>query len=423
VPNYDGRRPAPPSAGDVLIWVPRVVFFPAYLLMEYVVRRPIVWGVTQVEKWKVGEHLEEAFTWDEGRGSIYPMINFDFGVRPHLGLVARWEEFAPRHDIHLAGFVGPGDLWAGAFELTQHLFRDESASLTYLASYVRRPDAVYFGVNDQPGPCQVSRQGCRYRTAIAEGHATLEAFEDYLSGVELDVMLRQARFSTEETDLPPISEEEASGLSRFDEGYLLFRPHLHLTVDTRATDIDFTKGTGVRLEGFTSANLDLQNASSRWFTFGFEAAGFYDFGTGQIVGARLYAETIANISHDEGTGGLRPEVPFNELLQLGGSDRMRGFLRGRLRGNHAWTATVEYRYPIMWALDAGLFSSIGNVYEAFSDFDIRRNYLNYGFTFRVKGDRRAAFESVIGFGSNRLDSAAFDPFDQFRFTVGFNQGF
>lgn len=422
LPDYSGRPPPAASAGDVLIWVPRVLLFPAYLVMEYLIRRPIVWSVTEVERLKIAEYLTEAFTWDGGNGSIYPMINFDFGVRPNIGLVARWQNIFPRHDVYLAGFVGPRDLWAASFELEQHLFRDQSATLHYLASYTRRPDAVYFGLDDQPSPCKVSSEGCRYRTAILEGQASLRAFEDYLSGVEFSVLVRQARFSTQETDLPPVSQAEAGTLPGFGEGYVRLAPELHLTLDTRAEDVDFTRGTGVRLEGFGSGNIDLQNLDSRWFSAGFEMAGFFDFGTGQIVGARLYGETTANISHRD-SNGERPDIPFHELIALGGSDRMRGFLSGRLRGHHAWTATLEYRYPIMWALDAGMFTSIGNVYESVSDFDIRRNYLNYGLTLRLTGDRGSAFESVIGFGSNRLDAPSFDAFDQFRFTVGINQGF
>src|SRR5262249_8130399 len=36
VPDYQGRGDAPTDAGDVLIWVPRVVFAPVYFVAEYV---------------------------------------------------------------------------------------------------------------------------------------------------------------------------------------------------------------------------------------------------------------------------------------------------------------------------------------------------------------------------------------------------
>ena len=40
VPDYDGRGDPPTTAGDVLIWIPRVAVAPLYLVAEYVVRRP-----------------------------------------------------------------------------------------------------------------------------------------------------------------------------------------------------------------------------------------------------------------------------------------------------------------------------------------------------------------------------------------------
>src|ERR1700683_3469440 len=40
-PDYGGRPPPPATAGDVALWIPRIVFFPLYLTSEYVLRRPI----------------------------------------------------------------------------------------------------------------------------------------------------------------------------------------------------------------------------------------------------------------------------------------------------------------------------------------------------------------------------------------------
>ena len=41
VPDYDGR-PDRRTAGDVAIWIPRVVLYPVHLVTEYVLRRPLV---------------------------------------------------------------------------------------------------------------------------------------------------------------------------------------------------------------------------------------------------------------------------------------------------------------------------------------------------------------------------------------------
>lgn len=41
LPDYDGRGPEPTTAGDVLLWVPRVALFPLYATTELLVRQPI----------------------------------------------------------------------------------------------------------------------------------------------------------------------------------------------------------------------------------------------------------------------------------------------------------------------------------------------------------------------------------------------
>jgi len=50
LPNYDGRAEAPATAGEVVLWIPRVVFFPIYLVTEYLLRAPIGLLASSAEK-------------------------------------------------------------------------------------------------------------------------------------------------------------------------------------------------------------------------------------------------------------------------------------------------------------------------------------------------------------------------------------
>lgn len=421
LPNYRNRPDEPLTAGDVLIWIPRGLLYPVHLVLDYGIRRPIVWTVKKSEEHHIAERVQKALSWDDGKAALFPTVYVDFGVRPNLGLAFTWKEFAPKHDIYVAASGGPNDLWAGIFNLDQRLFRDNSAALHWTGGYVRRPDNVFYSINDQPSRCGALDSGCRYRSAIGEGHARITAYEYSLSSLEFDFAIRHARFSTD-ADIPAVAPAETPGMTGFDSGYLLLRPQLHLAYDTRARNAEFTSGTGIRMEAFGSYNADVQGENTRWVRAGGEVGGFYDIGTGNVLGVRLYAESLQNVS-SRAADGTRQQVPFHELIQLGGSERMRGFLRQRLLGENAWTATLNYRYPILWALDAEIFTSIGNVYESFSDFDFAHNYLSYGLSFRLSGDRLQTFEALIGWGSNRLSAPRFDPFDQFRLTVGINRGF
>src|SRR5438067_2335484 len=50
MPDYDARGDEPTTAGQVLLWVPRVALSPLYLTSEYVIRRPLGALITTAEQ-------------------------------------------------------------------------------------------------------------------------------------------------------------------------------------------------------------------------------------------------------------------------------------------------------------------------------------------------------------------------------------
>ncbi|HKU38809.1 MAG TPA: hypothetical protein VJR89_11700, partial [Polyangiales bacterium] len=61
VPDYDGRE-EPTTAGDVLLWVPRLLLSPLYLVSEYVIRVPLGFLLTAAERAQVPAFLYDLFT-------------------------------------------------------------------------------------------------------------------------------------------------------------------------------------------------------------------------------------------------------------------------------------------------------------------------------------------------------------------------
>ncbi|HYP90115.1 MAG TPA: hypothetical protein VEQ59_18220, partial [Polyangiaceae bacterium] len=45
-PDYDGRGGTPQPPARKALWVPRVLLFPAYVVSEYLVRRPLAAAIT-----------------------------------------------------------------------------------------------------------------------------------------------------------------------------------------------------------------------------------------------------------------------------------------------------------------------------------------------------------------------------------------
>src|SRR5687767_2781231 len=81
LPDYDNRPPEPVTAGDVLIWVPRITFLPLHVVLEYGLRWPIIRGITFAEKEKVFKRVERIFTFRDGKSGIFPTALIDFGLK------------------------------------------------------------------------------------------------------------------------------------------------------------------------------------------------------------------------------------------------------------------------------------------------------------------------------------------------------
>jgi hypothetical protein len=113
LPDYDGRADPAPTAGERLLWIPRILLFPLWATTEFLLRRPL----SALMRW--AEHLAadakpptnplRFFVFDEGRVQLIPTLLVDFGNRPSVGFYVRWNEAGhPNHHLrfHFA-FWGP----------------------------------------------------------------------------------------------------------------------------------------------------------------------------------------------------------------------------------------------------------------------------------------------------------------------------
>ncbi len=62
-------------------------------------------------------------------------------------------------------------------------------------------------------------------------------------------------------------------------------------------------------------------------------------------------------------------VPFPDLPHLGGSQRLRGYERGALRGQGTLLLAVEYRWPVWDTWNAFLFHEEGQVFDEYGDIE------------------------------------------------------
>lgn len=425
VPDYDGLPPEDVRAGDVLLWGPRLVLLPAHVLLKYGVRKPVVGLLTVLEEHRIPDRVNALLTWRDGKSSIMPTFFADFGLRPSIGLVTAHRDLVQEGDfIQASGTFWGSDWIRVAGEASTPMFGGGSGALGVFGSYVSRPDQPFFGLGS------ATHQDDRGNFRRQEAQGGLRMTVD-LGGLHRVILEGLARDAT-------LTDGESIGvLERFDGGlnpygqplvlppgwvgrranYVLLLATARLRVDTRPErdpELITDPGTGVLLEPWFSYGSSPSEDLSL-VRYGAELAGFWDVsGLGHVLAFRTRAELSEGL-------GAEP-IPFTERPALGGLEDMRAFLNGRFVGDSTLMATLSYRYPIWYLLEAELFASLGNAWDkAFEGFDLERQYLAFGIGMRTAMQRSTGLQLLLGLGTERLDQDF--EIASVRVAIGLVEGF
>lgn len=428
VPRYDGREPRSASAGETLIWIPRVLFFPAWLVMNYGVRWPLVKLTTLAEEHYVIPKIERFFTFADGRAFLFPTLFFDFGVNPSLGFQFSFKDLWVRnHTLLLQTGVWFNE-WLHLVGTSRFkVFRNDEGTVTLRVEHSNRPDRIFAGLNlDNAGDLERF-----FRQRDTEVELSLRTYLKGLNRVTIGMVFRNLDTSNgddfdedESIEAPGSRYLAAPGVidqaqvPRYGDNYNLLTAQLRIELDSRAPERPFNPGSGLRLELFGTFSLDPSDTDLRFFRWGGEAAAFWDVsGLNHVLALRVYVEAI------EKTGDS--PIPFTERLILGGDEYLRGFLEGHFRGDSATVATLDYRWPIWIMFDANAFFSVGNVFPGrFEQFNVKRFVASWGLGLRTNTSRDTSFDLMVAFGTNRFDAWDDDfQIDNVRFVFGVNQGF
>lgn len=417
--SLDGRSPAPPTAREGLAWIPRLVLMPAHLTTEYVIRRPIVAFVRWGDEHYLWKRIYDTFTWNGGRAGVYPIGNIDLGLNASGGVALFWHGFGVAENTVNASASGGHDvLVAGARDRFQ-LFRDRSGVLILHGDYTNRPDGLFYGL----GPATRTDGETGFSYWVTGAGAGIDGNLGGFSHAVVQVDYRRARFDGSRSSVPaPTLDQRFGGTGQPPlppgfSGYQIVEPWVLLVLDSRNPRPEWATGTGVRFEWRGGYGIDPGDTQTQFVSTGGRAAAFYDFTGAHHV---LALDVAANIAQNL----RRNEIPFWELPSLGGTDWMRGFLNGRLRGPSTATAAVEYRYPCWMFLDGELFTEVGNAFgERLDGFAPERLFLSYGFALRSNIAPQTPIGLTMAFASNRFDSPAFRLLDVTRFTIGVSHAY
>jgi hypothetical protein len=401
-PDYDGRGEPPTTAGDVALWVPRLVVSPIYLTSEYLVRRPVGGLVVGIEKNHVVSQVIDFFTFDkEHKVGLVPIAYYDFGFLPSVGLYFFWDDFfAKGNNFHVhASTWGPDWLKlavADTIPLGAH------GSLALRAAWTRRSDQLYYGL----GPRSLESSRSRYQATIADVSGVFD--QRIVRGVNLTttVGFRDARFEDSGCCDDPTLQTRARqdhlplppGIV---DGYTIGYQRMELSLDSRPELPAAQSGVRVALEAQPSFDMKSPHGAS-WLRYGGTAAAFVDLtGHRRVLSLEITALFVDPI-HGEGS-----DIPFTEQIVLGGTRYMRGYKIGRLVDRSAAMATLEYQWPIWVWLDGTMHAAVGNVFGAGLDnFAPKLLRISSGIGLRTNGPPESQFEVLVGFGTETFEDGA-----------------
>jgi hypothetical protein len=394
VPDYDGRGPAPMTLGDALIWVPRTLLLPAYLVTEYAIRAPLGAADTYVEQnhWPTWLYDFFAFGPDHQFG-IFPTFLIDFNLRPSFGLHFFWNRAFTQGNQLTADLAYGGTNWIKVAVGDRYRF-SPAESLLVEASWNRRPDSLYYGIGSQVTNNYISRVG----SDVIIGKVTYDKVVDKFVNLETTALIKRTVFRDYSCcGDPSLQQRVEAGQLLPPPGYQVNTTALELgfkaVVDTRLSHPESHSGLRAAL-GLGLAGDVVPGFDTSWVRYGASVEGNFDVtGKSRVLSIGVSALFVDPL-------GSQP-VAFTELVTLGGNAPFAGFYPGFLRDRSAVAASVGWHWPVFAFIDGVAAVSFGNVFDAHLDnfrFDLLRMSAELGI--RTAGILPGTFEFVIGLGTN-----------------------
>jgi hypothetical protein len=397
-PDYRGQKPPPATTGDVLIWGPRVILLPAYLVTEYVVRAPIGGLATEAEKDNWGPSLFNFFTFGpDHKVGVFPVFLFNFGFRPSFGVHFFWDDAFVAGNNFTTDVAYGGSNWISVGLGDRYHF-SKSNWLTVETHWNRRPDSLFYGIGSEVTGDLKSRWGSDH----VEGSVSYTQVVRRVLRLDAKARIYRTIFRDYTCcDDPTIQQRVDAGQYPTPPGYgentTAAELGLKAVLDTRAP---VGNRSGFRVGVEAAPAVDVTRGFDRsWIHYGGGVEGSWDVTkSGRVLSLgviALFADPL----------GSQP-VPFYELVTVGGSEPFTGFLKGRLRDRSAVGAELSWRWPVFAYLDGVAAVGVGNVFDQhLNNFRFERLRLNAELGIRTAAVLGASnFQFMVGIGS--------DPFNQ-----------
>ena len=238
--------------------------------------------------------------------------------------------------------------------------------------------AVYYGVGIEQGDQDLNHHEFKEQLYSFKPRWMTEVADSYFIGVGADFIYTTADSLELVATQAPV---DANSLlpDNFSSGVVITSIY-----DSRDYRLNATKGWLFQLD----AGLYQNDQFDSFSTYNIELANYIDLGTTPGL--------IAWQVQGHLTSG---DVPWNLLPDLGGSDAMRGYIRGRYRDEQMMMGQVEYRLPIFQRYGMVFWGSVGSVAPKVSELtDTLLTAYGTGFRFKIKDNINLRFD--VGVGEN-----------------------
>ncbi len=413
VPDYDGRGDEPTTAGDVLIWVPKIVFSPLWVVSEYVLRWPLGAAVSALDEAGLSSLLAS-----ESDYLLFPTLVVDFGFRTSLGLYAGINDlWFEGHQVRLRGAFGGVGFYKVKVK-DRVVFDDGRQRAGIFGVFRQRADDQFAGIGSDVRYDRTTAG--RFTKRVLQAGGQYDYGLDRLTSLELrasarDILLDPQTRSGDRSLADQIASGDVAAPPGFGDRYTTFASSLRASIDSRAALDD--RSPWLRLELSLGADVSLQRPESlRWVNYGGEIGGGFELGMPYRRVTWSTAVLMADPLDSE-------PIPFASLVSLGGSRYMRGFGGRSLLGRSAFVSTLKYNWPIWVYLDGALHLAVGNVFDAhLENFAAEKLRLSFGPGISTNFiDEDSVFDVTVALGTDTIEQGA--GVASVRVALGITEGF
>ncbi|MGK0408775.1 MAG: outer membrane protein assembly factor BamA [Shewanella psychromarinicola] len=241
--------------------------------------------------------------------------------------------------------------------------------------------AVYYGVGIEQGDQDLNHHEFNEQLYSFKPRWMTEIASHYFIGVGADFIYTSAdSLELVATDAPVDSNTFLP--DNFSSGILVTSIY-----DSRDYRLNATEGWLFQVD----AGLYQNDQFDSFSTYNIELANYIDLGsTPGLVAWQVQGHLTSG------------DVPWNLLPDLGGSNAMRGYIRGRYRDEQMMMGQVEYRLPVFQRYGMVFWGAVGNVAPKVSELtDTLLAAYGTGFRFRIKDNINLRFD--IGVGENETN--------------------